>query len=139
VWPLRDGYWSHITYNDDAMIKVLELLGDVASGQNEFAFVPERTRKLASASVGRGIECLLETQIVAGGRRTVWCQQHDALTLQPTSARNYEMPSQSGLKAPNCDVLMRLPNPSSRIVDAVHVARRGSRKPNCAMSHSRRR
>ena len=29
-YPLRNGYWSHITYNDDAMAGVLELLRDVA-------------------------------------------------------------------------------------------------------------
>jgi PelA/Pel-15E family pectate lyase len=123
VWPLQGGYHDAITYNDDAMIKVLQLLSDVASGQNEFAFVPERTRKLAAADVRRGVECILETQITVDGRRTVWCQQHDALTLQPTSARNYEMPSQSGSESAEVMIfLMRLPNPNPRTVAAVHAA-----------------
>src|ERR1019366_2591832 len=33
------------------------------------------------------------TQIVSGGKLTVWPQQDDALTLKPVSGRNYEMPS----------------------------------------------
>ena len=64
------------------------------TGTNDFAFVPEKTRRLAAASLQRGLACILATQIVVDGRRTVWCQQHDALTLQPVSARNYEMPSE---------------------------------------------
>ena len=88
VWPLQGGYHDAITYNDDAMIRVLQLLSEVTAGQNEFAFVPDGMRKLADASLQRGIACILETQIVTEGRRTVWGQQHDALTLQPASARN---------------------------------------------------
>lgn len=123
IWPVQGGYHDAITFNDDAIIKVLQLLSDLASGQNEFAFVPEPTRKLAAASIQRGIECILETQIIVGGRRTVWCQQHDALTLQPTAARNYEMPSQCGSEGAEIMMfLMRLPNPSPKTVAAVHAA-----------------
>ncbi len=94
VWPLQGGYHDAITYNDDAMLNVLTLLRDVSGTNSEFAFVPEKYRTRAAASLQRGIACMLATQIVVDGRRTVWCQQHDALTLQPASARNYEMPSQ---------------------------------------------
>src|ERR1043166_180609 len=123
VWPLQGGYHDAITYNDDAMIKVLEVLSDVAAGQNEFAFVPEQQRRSAATSLQRGLECIRETQIVVGGRRTVWCQQHDALTLQPAPARNYEMPSQCGAESAAITMfLMTLPDPSPRTVAAVHAA-----------------
>ena len=123
VWPLAGGYHDAITYNDNAMVNVLKLLGDVADGQSEFAFVPAATRAQAAASFKRGLDCLLATQIVTAGRRTVWCQQHDALTLQPTSARNYEMPCQSsGESGAIVLFLMELPDPGTNVVAAVRAA-----------------
>jgi PelA/Pel-15E family pectate lyase len=123
VWPLQGGYHDAITFNDNAVINVLNLLSDVAAGTNDYAFVPRRTRALAAASVKRGIECILATQIVEDGRRTVWCQQHDPLTLEPESARNYEMPSQCASESDDIMIfLMRVPHPDRRVVDAVHAA-----------------
>jgi PelA/Pel-15E family pectate lyase len=123
VWPLQGGYHDAVTYNDDAMLNVLKLLRDVAAGKNEFAFVPEAARAQADASFKRGMDCLLASQIVVDGRRTVWCQQHDALTLQPASARNYEMPSQaSGESGTIVLFLMELPNPDTNIIAAVRAA-----------------
>ncbi len=60
---------------------------------------------------------------MAGGRRTVWCQQHDAITLQPASARNYEMPAASSSESATLVLfLMQLPDPDSKVVAAVHAA-----------------
>ncbi|MGD0348927.1 MAG: pectate lyase [Verrucomicrobiota bacterium] len=123
VWPLQGGYHDAVTYNDDAMPHVLEFLRDVAGGQNEFAFVPVETRARATASLKRGIDCVLATQIVVNGRRTVWCQQHDPLRLQPASARNYEMPAQASSESAAIVLfLMQLPNPDSNVVAAVRAA-----------------
>lgn len=123
VWPLQGGYHDAITYNDNAMVNVLNLLTDVAAGTNDYAFVPQRTRGLASASVKRGIDCILATQIIEDGHRTVWCQQHDPLTLEPESARNYEMPSQCASESDDVMMfLMRIPHPDRRVVNAVHAA-----------------
>lgn len=123
VWPLAGGYHDGITYNDDAMIEVMELLQAAAAGQGEFAFVPAEVRKRATSSVQHGIECILATQIVVGGRRTVWCQQYDPLTLQAASARNYEMPSQSAAEsAVILQFLMRLPHPTKAEVVAINAA-----------------
>jgi PelA/Pel-15E family pectate lyase len=123
IWPLEGGYHDTITINDGAMLNILALLSDVADRTNEFAFVPAETRDKAAASFQRGLECMLACQIVADGRRTVWCQQHDALTLQPASARNYEMPSQtSGESAQIVLFLMQLPQPGSNVVAAVRAA-----------------
>ena len=123
VWPLEGGYHDMITYNDDASVNLLGLLREVSRGTNEFAFAPVSLRAMAGSSVRRGVDCLLATQIVVGGHRTVWCQQHDPLTLQPASGRNYEMPSQvSSESAEIVLFLMRLPNPSPQVVAAVHAA-----------------
>ncbi len=123
VWPLEGGYHDTITINDDAMLNVLTLLRYVADGTNEFAFVPAETRAQAEASFQRGLDCLLACQIVVDGRRTVWCQQHDALTLQSASARNYEMPAlTSGESAHIVLFLMQLPHPGSNVFVAVRAA-----------------
>ena len=123
VWPLQGGYHDAITYNDDAMIQILELLQDVAAGKGDYAFVPEQVRAQGGMSLELGIDCVLATQIVVNGHRTVWCQQHDPLTLQPASARNYEMPSACAAESADLMMfLMRLPNPSPAVVTSVHAA-----------------
>jgi PelA/Pel-15E family pectate lyase len=123
VWPLQGGYHDAITYNDGAMINILSLLRDVSTGTNEFAFVPEQTRRLAEANLQRGLACVLATQIVVDGRRTVWCQQHDPLTLQPVSARNYEMPSEvSSESAQIMMFLMAQSHPGPEIIKSVNAA-----------------
>src|SRR3712207_3177707 len=38
-YPLRKGYYARITYNDNAMVGVLELLRDVARRGADYAFV----------------------------------------------------------------------------------------------------
>ena len=93
VWPLEGGYHDAITYNDDAMTQVVELMGHAADGRDEFSFVPKSIRKRAASSFVRGIQCILATQIVANGTLTVWPQPADALTLKPVSGRNYEPPA----------------------------------------------
>ncbi|MEO5958297.1 MAG: pectate lyase, partial [Opitutaceae bacterium] len=102
---------------------IIEFVRDAGAGKDEFAWVPSDLRRRAAAAEARGIACILACQLVVDGRRTVWCQQHDMLTLAPTSARNYEMPSQSGSESAGlATFLMALPNPSPEIVRAVHAA-----------------
>jgi PelA/Pel-15E family pectate lyase len=123
VWPLAGGYHDGITYNDDAMIQVMELLQAAATGRDEFAFVPQDIRKRAESSVQRGIECILATQIIVSGKRTAWCQQYDPLTMKPTSARNYEMPSESAAESAKIILfLMDLPSPTPAETQAIEAA-----------------
>jgi PelA/Pel-15E family pectate lyase len=123
VFPLMGGYHDAITYNDDAMMNILRLLRDVAAGKGEFGFVPAAVRERAKASVARGLECILKTQVVVAGRRTAWGQQHDALTLKPTTARAYEMISlAAGESAGTTRFLMELESPSPAVTEAVQAA-----------------
>jgi len=123
VWPLQGGYHDAVTFNDDAMLNIVQLLRGVAAGRGEFAFVPPELRARAAASWQHGLDCILAAQITVAGRRTVWGQQHDAITLAPVSARNYEMPSQaSGESGTIVLFLMQLPEPDARVVAAVQAA-----------------
>lgn len=123
VWPLQGGYHDTITINDDAMLHILQFLQAVAEGKNEFSFVPQQVRAKAAESFQDGMNCLLSAQTVANGKRTVWCQQNDAITLEPASARNYEMPALTSSESATIVLfLMSLPNPGSNEVAAVHAA-----------------
>lgn len=95
-FPLREGYYSNITFNDDAMVHVIELLRDVAHGQKEFAFVDTGRREAAALAVRKGLDVILRTQIKVDGKLAGWCAQYDPQTLSPAWARKYEPPSLSG-------------------------------------------
>jgi PelA/Pel-15E family pectate lyase len=89
-YPLRKGYYTHITYNDNAMVGVLELLRDVAGRQPFYVFVDEARRLKSEKAVERGVECILKTQVKVGGKLTVWGAQHDEVTFAPAPARKFE-------------------------------------------------
>ena len=122
-YPKRDGYYKHITFNDDAMIGVMKLLRDVAAKKPAYTFVDEARRASAAKAVEKGIECILKTQIVLNGRRTVWCAQHDEVTLAPVGARTFEVVSLSGGESVEIvRFLMSLKDPSPAVVDAIESA-----------------
>jgi PelA/Pel-15E family pectate lyase len=123
-FPLRDhGYYSHVTYNDNAMINVMALLRDTAAGQPPFAFVGGAVRAHAAAAVARGLDCILKTQVKQDGQLTVWGAQHDEKTLAPAWARKYEPPSLSGSESVGIVCfLMSVEKPTREIIAAVEGA-----------------
>lgn len=122
-YPLRDGYWSHITFNDDAMVGVMSALRAMAAGAPEYAFLTNAERARAKAAVARGTECILKTQVMQGGRLTAWCAQHDEKTLAPAKARAYEHPSLSGSESVGIvQFLMGIDRPGPEVIRAVQAA-----------------
>jgi PelA/Pel-15E family pectate lyase len=121
---MEGGYHDAITYNDDAMAQVVELMHHVADGKDEFSFAPKNIRKLAEASFARGIQCILASQIVANGTLTVWPQQDDALTLKPVSGRNYEPPAQCAPESAALLLLLMndLPHPTAAEQRSIRAA-----------------
>jgi len=119
-WPLRKGYYSHITYNDGSMIRAMTVLRDVAEGEAPYDFIDAERRNRAVKAVARGIECILKTQIKQDGKPTAWCAQHDEKTLEPAWARAYEPPSLSGGETVGIvRFLMSIEEPSDEIVAAI--------------------
>ena len=90
VYPLQGGYHDALTYNDDAFAQVATLLAHVGARQGDYAFVPARLAAEAANAARRAVTLVLDTQVIVDGKRTVWGQQHDALTLAPAGARNFE-------------------------------------------------
>jgi PelA/Pel-15E family pectate lyase len=120
VWPLEGGYHDAITFNDNAVTLAATVLTDAASGTGNYAFVPAELRRQTAAASARSLDCILKTQIVINGKRTVWAQQHDALTLAPVSGRNFEPAALSASES--ADVLlylMSLPNPSPAVQASI--------------------
>lgn len=123
VWPLEGGYHDAITINDDAMLHAVEVLQEVATDASDFRFVSKKLVRRAGPAAQRGIACLLKLQIVVHGVKTAWAQQYDALTLQPTSARNYEMAALTSDESFSIvTFFMSLPDPTRAEVAAVHDA-----------------
>jgi PelA/Pel-15E family pectate lyase len=124
IYPLGGGYHDAITYNDNAMGRVLDLLREIAAGRAEFGFVPEEQRAEAARRFALGIDCILKSQIVeSSGRRTVWCQQHDMLTLKPCAARNFEPIAASAAESVSLvKLLMGLQTPSKEVTHSVNAA-----------------
>jgi PelA/Pel-15E family pectate lyase len=122
-FPLKPGYYTHITYNDDAMVGVLTLLDDIARKKPDYAFVDENHRARAERAVKKGIDVILKTQVVVNGKKTVWCAQHDEATLAPAPARTYELVSLSGYESVGiARFLMSIENPSAEVRNAIESA-----------------
>lgn len=122
-YPRPKGYYVQITYNDNAMINVMNLLRDVSNGKSPFTYLPESTRQKAQKAIDKGVECILKTQVKQHGKLTVWCAQHDRETFAPAKARAYELPSLSGAESANIVIyLMQLTNPSAEVIQSIESA-----------------
>lgn len=118
-FPLSKSYHRHITFNDGSMIRVMEFLRDTARSE-DFAFLDGGRRSRASKAIARGIACIVKCQVVVNGKPTVWCAQHDEVTLAPANARSYELASLSGAESAGVlRYLMTLEAPTPEVIDAV--------------------
>lgn len=129
-WPqfypyAKEDYAVHITYNDGAMLGVMQIMKMIAENDPTFAFVSDEMRARATDSFKRGLECILKTQIVVDGVKTAWCAQHHRRNLRPVGARSFELPSNSGMESAYLvRFLMEVPNPSPELRDAIESAMR---------------
>jgi pectinesterase len=123
-YPLIKGYYTHITYNDDAMVNVLELFKELKNKSNVYSInPPAETLEKIDYAFNKGINCILKTQYKRKGELTSWCAQYAENTLLPAKARAYELPSLSGKESAKIVLLlMSIENPSQDIIDAVDAA-----------------
>ena len=120
VYPLAGGYHDAITYNDNALANVTDLLEDVALRQGDYGFVAPELAARAAQARDQAERVIVASQIKTGGVLTAWCQQHDPLTLAPVGARNFEPIALTSVESARLlNVLMRDPAPNGAIVTAV--------------------
>ncbi|CAM4445044.1 pectate lyase [Paenibacillus tarimensis] len=128
VYPQRgnpgDGvyYSNYVTFNDNAMINVLDLIDDMLARNYPYdtdLVDAERLEQLKQAR-DKGIEYILKSQIKVDGVLAAWCAQHDPLTYEPRGARAYEHPSVSGSESVGIiRYLMSRPEQTEEIKRAV--------------------
>lgn len=123
-FPLEEGdYSQRITFNDGAYMGIMNLLQKIVSNNSDFLFVGEPLRAKVKNAYEKGLDCILKMQIMDNGRLTVWCQQHDEISLQPAWARAFEPPSIcNGESVGVVLFLMKLDNPDERIIRSVQSA-----------------
>ena len=125
VWPKRGEYSDHITLNDNAMVRAMVTMMDIANKTSPFDsdIIDDATRSKMGAALEKAIDYLLKAQIVNNGTPTVWCAQHDTANYQPRSARAYELESKSGSESAGVVwFLMNWPNQTEAIQKSVKSA-----------------
>nr|BAB90989.1 pectate lyase P358 [Bacillus sp. P-358] len=99
VYPSRGNYSDYVTFNDEAMINVLELMDDVVEKRYPFDsdVLDDSFNQRIEESITSGIDYILKAQIkFPDGTLTAWGAQHDPYTFEPQKARAYEHASVSG-------------------------------------------
>jgi pectate lyase len=120
--PPEKTYHRHITFNDHAMVRLMQFLHETYTS-DVYNFLGDERHKSARKAFDRGIECILKCQIKVGDKLTVWCAQHDEKDYSPRPGRSYELVSLSGGEAVEVvRLLMSLDDPSPEVVHAVEGA-----------------
>ncbi len=125
-WPQRHppgrNYPRYITFNDNAMVRLMRLMRDVAL-LSQYQFVDNARQQAAQTAFDRGIDCILKCQVRVNGTLTVWCAQHDEVDFRPRPARTFELVSLSGSESVEITrLLMSLENPRPEVIEAVEAA-----------------
>ena len=122
-YPLKKGYYTHITFNDDAMVGVLKLFREIAKKNEDFVFVDEERRLKAEKAVEKGKALILKLQVEIDGKKTVWAAQYDEFSLKPAKARAFEPVSLSaGESVGIVRYLMLDSKPTPDVVEAIESA-----------------
>lgn len=122
-YPIRKGYYEHITFNDGAMIQVMELLRDVVKEKKPYDFVDANRKQRAQKAIAKGLDIILKTQIKVDSQLTAWCAQYDKDDLSPAKARAYELPSISGGESVGIvRYLMAIENQDQEVIKAIESA-----------------
>jgi len=121
VWPLEGSYHDAATFNDDASVNAASLLQEVVDGR--YLYVESADIARSRAAVDKAINCFVRSQTRVNGKLAVWGQQHDPISLEPTSARSYELTSLTAQESATIlRFLMRIKSPNPQVVAAVHSA-----------------
>lgn len=121
-YPDRAFYRHQITFNDDAMTRVLELLQDIVESRDELARLAPEFGVAAQAALERGLDCVLATQVHIDATATIWAAQYDEVTLLPAKARSYELPSLAVSESVGVlRLLMRQRDPTPAQVAAIEA------------------
>ncbi|WP_342417292.1 pectate lyase [Paenibacillus sp. FSL R10-2782] len=97
VYPKRGNYSDAVTYNDDAMVRVMVLADDIVNKKQPFDsdILDDSYRSKLQQALNKGIQYTIKSQIVNNGTPTIWGAQHDPSTYASVAARAFELPSKT--------------------------------------------
>lgn len=123
-YPLKKGYYTHITYNDDSMVNIMNVIRPIGEETDYYSIKPSKeVVEKCKKAFDKGVDCILKTQYKQNGVLTAWCAQHDEVTLAPANARAFELKSLSGYESVKIVLLlMSIEKPSPEIIAAVKGA-----------------
>lgn len=122
-FPLIGGYHDHITYNDQVMGNLLELVYAAGKGKDGLDFVPDDLRAHLNHSHKRAIEAVLQTQVIVDGQPTIWGAQHDPRSMLPAAARAFEPEALATAESAHLLlVLMQIEEPGDTLKKAITEA-----------------
>ncbi len=121
-YPPSKQYHRHITFNDNAMARLMEFLRETYTSPL-YAFIDEPQKVRARKAFDDGVQCILKCQIRVDGKLTAWCAQHDEKDYSPRIGRAYELATISGSESVAIvRLLMSLEKPTPEVVAAVDGA-----------------
>lgn len=119
-YPAKKLYRGQITYNDDAIVNVVNILQDIIEKTNDFDAVDTAYISKSQRAINKAVTCILNTQVKVNGTLTAWAAQYDEKTLVPAKARAFEPASLSSSESVGIvRFLMRLPDPSPQVKTAI--------------------
>lgn len=125
-WPYtgNDSYQDDITFNDNLMVHVINMLRDIYVNSGEYyELLDHATREKCHKAYDRGIQTIIRCQIDDNGVKSGWCAQHDRETFLPTGGRTNEPPAVSGMETARIiSALMRYDDPSDSLKETIRSA-----------------
>lgn len=142
-YPYGVGYFKLVTYNDNAMTSIMELIYALCHDEglmdsslcDDFAWVREEMNdgqpneyvdkydiqpEELDAMWEKALNYTLDLQVSIDGEKTGWAQQYDPETGEPARGRSFELPSVCTSESQSVvDVLMNIPEPSEEITAAI--------------------
>jgi pectate lyase len=119
-FPLQGYQFDNICLNDGAFMNYLRCCDFILNTEikNE---INENKINLLKQNYNKALDCILDLQITVNGKKTIWAQQYDPVTLLPTSARSFEKKSLCSLESAQLLIyLMSLPEPDSKMKTAIY-------------------
>ena len=118
-YPPDESYHRYITFNDNAMVNLMNFIREVSTDEH-YAFVQKEKREACAKAFDRGVQCILKCQVKKDGKPTAWCAQHDERDYSPRPARAFEPMGLSGSESVGIvRLLMSLERPDEMTVAAI--------------------
>ncbi len=118
-FPLRKGYYSHITFNDHCMVRILEFLTEATTSKT-YDFLDQDRRLAAKHAIGRGIECIVQCQVVVRGVPPCGARSMTRIHWHLRRRESYELASLSGSESAGIlKYLMSLDAPDPKVIRTV--------------------